>query len=151
VVPFQYTPTQLFSLRETTMHWEVRGHCMCKEMLVIPVNRVVDPKGLIGKNGGLRRRRGIRGPLTPQKKFQWSPNTTNGLFFTPPPHFSKFKYYIQTIFRTKRVCVLKAPCMYLCKSACMYICRQDITSIWKLDDSSVKQEHFHEFYQTRNI
>jgi hypothetical protein len=30
---------------------------MCNEMPVIPVNRVVDPKRRIGKNGGLRRRR----------------------------------------------------------------------------------------------
>jgi hypothetical protein len=35
---------------------------MCKEMLVIPVNRVVDTKRLIRKNGGgPRRRRGTRG------------------------------------------------------------------------------------------
>jgi hypothetical protein len=33
---------------------------MCKEMLVIPVNRVVDKKRMIGKNGGPRRRRGTR-------------------------------------------------------------------------------------------
>jgi hypothetical protein len=31
------------------------------EMSVIPVNRVVDPKGIIGKNRGLRRRKGTRG------------------------------------------------------------------------------------------
>jgi hypothetical protein len=35
---------------------KVIGHCMCKEMLVIPVNRVVDKKRLLGKNGGLGRR-----------------------------------------------------------------------------------------------
>jgi hypothetical protein len=29
---------------------------MCKDMLVIPVNKVVDPKRIIGKNGGPRRR-----------------------------------------------------------------------------------------------
>jgi hypothetical protein len=35
---------------------------MWKEMPVIPVSRVVDPKkDLIRKNGGLRRRRGTRG------------------------------------------------------------------------------------------
>jgi hypothetical protein len=34
---------------------------MCKEILVIPVNKVVDPKRIIGKNGGPRRRRGLRG------------------------------------------------------------------------------------------
>jgi hypothetical protein len=34
---------------------------MCKEMLVTPVDRVVDKKRIIGKNGGLRRRRGTRG------------------------------------------------------------------------------------------
>jgi hypothetical protein len=33
---------------------------MCKEMAVIPVNRVVDPKRIFGKNGGPRRRRGTR-------------------------------------------------------------------------------------------
>jgi hypothetical protein len=35
-------------------------------MPVIPVNRVVDKKRIIGKNGGPRRRRGTRGPLTPK-------------------------------------------------------------------------------------
>jgi hypothetical protein len=34
---------------------------MFKELLVIPVNKVVDPKRIIGKNGGQRRRRGTRG------------------------------------------------------------------------------------------
>jgi hypothetical protein len=34
---------------------------MCKEMLVILVNKVVDQKRIIGKNGGPRRRRGTRG------------------------------------------------------------------------------------------
>jgi hypothetical protein len=34
---------------------------MCKEMLVIPVDRVVDKKRIIGKNGGPRRREGTRG------------------------------------------------------------------------------------------
>jgi hypothetical protein len=34
---------------------------MCKELLVIPDNKAVDPKRKIGKNGGPRRRRGIRG------------------------------------------------------------------------------------------
>jgi hypothetical protein len=34
---------------------------MCKEMPVILVNKVVDPKTIIGKNGGHRRRRGTRG------------------------------------------------------------------------------------------
>jgi hypothetical protein len=31
--------------------------CMCKEMPVIPVNRLVDTKRIIGKNGGPRRQR----------------------------------------------------------------------------------------------
>jgi hypothetical protein len=35
---------------------------MCKEMTVIPVDKVVDPKRIVGgKNGGPRRRRGTRG------------------------------------------------------------------------------------------
>jgi hypothetical protein len=34
---------------------------MCKEMPVIPVNSVVDTRRIIGKNGGLRRRRNTRG------------------------------------------------------------------------------------------
>jgi hypothetical protein len=37
---------------------------MCKEMPVIPVNRVVDPKRIIGKNGGPRWRRGTRGNVS---------------------------------------------------------------------------------------
>jgi hypothetical protein len=34
---------------------------MCKELLVILVNKVVDLKRIIRKNGGPRRRRGTRG------------------------------------------------------------------------------------------
>jgi hypothetical protein len=34
---------------------------MCKEIPAIPVNKVVDPKRIIGKNGGPRRRRGTWG------------------------------------------------------------------------------------------
>jgi hypothetical protein len=34
---------------------------MCKEMPVTLVNRVVDPKRIIRKNAGPRRRRGTRG------------------------------------------------------------------------------------------
>jgi hypothetical protein len=37
---------------------------MCKKFPVIPVNKVVDPKRIIGKNGGHRRRRGTRGLMT---------------------------------------------------------------------------------------
>jgi hypothetical protein len=36
---------------------------MCKEMPVIPVNKVVDPRRIIGKNEGPRRRKGTRGCL----------------------------------------------------------------------------------------
>jgi hypothetical protein len=42
---------------------------MCKEMPVIWVNRVVDKKRIIRKNGGPRRRRGTRRRLPPQKGF----------------------------------------------------------------------------------
>jgi hypothetical protein len=52
----------LFSLRKLPWDCEVRGHCKCKEMQAILVNRVVDKKRIIRKNGGLRRtRRGTRG------------------------------------------------------------------------------------------
>jgi hypothetical protein len=46
---------QKMSIRFST---GLRSHCTCKEMPVIPVNKVVDP---IRKNGGSRRRRGARG------------------------------------------------------------------------------------------
>jgi tetrahydromethanopterin S-methyltransferase subunit A len=41
---------QWFLLRKLPCNWEVRGHCMCKEMTAIPVNRVVDKKKIIKKN-----------------------------------------------------------------------------------------------------
>jgi hypothetical protein len=41
---------------------------MCKELPVIPVNKVVDQKRIIGKNGGPRRRRGTRGRLPPKRR-----------------------------------------------------------------------------------
>jgi hypothetical protein len=34
---------------------------MCKELPVILVNKVMNPKRIIRKNGGLRRRKGTRG------------------------------------------------------------------------------------------
>jgi hypothetical protein len=44
---------------------------MCKELLVIPVNKVVDPERIIRKNGAPRRRRRHKGLLTQNcKKLQ---------------------------------------------------------------------------------
>jgi hypothetical protein len=40
---------------------------MCKELLVILVDRVVDKKRKFGKNGEPRRRERHKGSLTPQK------------------------------------------------------------------------------------
>jgi hypothetical protein len=40
---------QVFSWGKLPCACEVRGHCMQKEMPVIPVNRVVDKKIIFGK------------------------------------------------------------------------------------------------------
>jgi hypothetical protein len=45
---------------------------MCKEMPFIPVNRVVNKKIIIGKNGGLRRRIGTREYCPPPKKSKFT-------------------------------------------------------------------------------
>jgi hypothetical protein len=42
-------------------HVTKKSKAMCKEMLVILVNRVVVTKRIFGTNGGPRRRRGTRG------------------------------------------------------------------------------------------
>jgi hypothetical protein len=44
---------------------------MCKELLVIPVNRMVDKKRIIRKNGGPKRRKSTKGcsPHTQQKQY----------------------------------------------------------------------------------
>jgi hypothetical protein len=50
---------------------------MCKEMPVIPVNKVVDPKRIIEKNGGPRRR-----SLTPppkKTKNGWIPKSLSNI------------------------------------------------------------------------
>jgi hypothetical protein len=47
--------SKMFSLRKLICNCEVRGHIMCKEMPVIPVNRAVYKIRIIGKNGGPRR------------------------------------------------------------------------------------------------
>jgi hypothetical protein len=44
---------------------------MCKEMPVIPVNKAVDPKRIIRKNGGPGRRRGTRGCKKVAKLPHW--------------------------------------------------------------------------------
>jgi hypothetical protein len=41
---------------------------MYKEMLIIPINKVGDPKRIIGKNGGPRMSRGTRGYWPKQTK-----------------------------------------------------------------------------------
>jgi hypothetical protein len=40
---------QLLSFRKLPCNCEVGGYCLCKEMPVILVNRVVDKKRIIGK------------------------------------------------------------------------------------------------------
>jgi hypothetical protein len=43
-----------------------RGHCMCKEMPVIPVNKVVDPKRIIRKKWRAKEEERHKGLLTPK-------------------------------------------------------------------------------------
>jgi hypothetical protein len=60
-----------FIWRPLPCDWEVRGHCMSKEMPGIPVNRVADKRSIRGKNRGPGRRRGTRGccpPAPPPQK-----------------------------------------------------------------------------------
>jgi hypothetical protein len=45
---------KLFSLRKVPCNCEVRGHCIRKEIQVIPVGRVVDKKRIIGKKWKVR-------------------------------------------------------------------------------------------------
>jgi hypothetical protein len=57
---------------------------MCKEMSIFPVNREVDPKRIIGKNGGPRRRRGTRGRRQKRIK-KLFPGDQTIYFITPDP------------------------------------------------------------------
>jgi hypothetical protein len=50
---------------------------MCKELLVIPVNKVVDPKRIIGKNGGLKEEERHKGSLTQKNVYVF---TQTGIF-----------------------------------------------------------------------
>jgi hypothetical protein len=43
---------------------KVRGHCMCKELPVILVNKVVDPKRIIGKKWRAKEEERHKGSLT---------------------------------------------------------------------------------------
>jgi hypothetical protein len=54
----------MFSLRKLPYYCEVRAYYMCKEMAVIPVNRVVDKKIIIGKKWRAKEEEGYKGPLT---------------------------------------------------------------------------------------
>jgi hypothetical protein len=51
-------------------------------MRVILVNKVVDPKRIIGKNGGPRRRRGTRGHCPPPKKNDYPLTFCNIVIFS---------------------------------------------------------------------
>jgi hypothetical protein len=54
---------------------------MCKEMLVIPVDRVVNKKRIIGRSGGPRRRRGTRGRRPPKMYINLVKNFTIQVYF----------------------------------------------------------------------
>jgi hypothetical protein len=51
---------------------EARGHCVCKEMPVIPVNTVVDKKIIIGSTRRKWRHKGSLTPLPPKKRRVWT-------------------------------------------------------------------------------
>jgi hypothetical protein len=48
---------------------EVRGHCICKELPVILVNKVVDPKRIIGKKWRAEEEERHKGSLTQKSHF----------------------------------------------------------------------------------
>jgi hypothetical protein len=63
---YQYDQTNRFeSSWDITCHLEVRGHYTCKEMPVIPVNKVVDKKSIIGKTYMAQEVERHKGFLTP--------------------------------------------------------------------------------------
>jgi hypothetical protein len=49
---------KMLSLRKLPGNCEVRANCICQELPVILVNRAVDKKRMIRKNGWPRRRKG---------------------------------------------------------------------------------------------
>jgi hypothetical protein len=51
---------------------------MCKEMLVIPVNKAVDPKRIIGKKWRAKEEETHKGSLTPQKILKMDPRAKLG-------------------------------------------------------------------------
>jgi hypothetical protein len=68
-VPSIHVSSRCNTERLPILSWncEVRGHCMCKEMPAILVDRVVDKKRLIGKNLGPR----SWPPPPPKKPAPW--------------------------------------------------------------------------------
>jgi hypothetical protein len=80
---------------------------MPKEMPVIWVNRVVDKKRIIRKNGGFRRRRGTRRSL-PQQRFAMVPfnSVYGGQCYHP-----QFSAVFSNFPRKKRVTFLKPNVM----------------------------------------
>jgi hypothetical protein len=48
---------------------EVRGHCICKELPVILVNKVVDPKRIIGEKWRAEEEERHKGSLTQKSHF----------------------------------------------------------------------------------
>jgi hypothetical protein len=52
---------------------------MCKELLVIPVNKVVDPKRIIGKKWRAEEEERHKGLLTPQKMSAIGPKCICGI------------------------------------------------------------------------
>jgi hypothetical protein len=58
---------------------------MCKEMPVIPANRVLDPKRIIGKNGGGRQ----KGSLTGLPDFSWYKIPKRGKIYQMTTKYTK--------------------------------------------------------------
>jgi hypothetical protein len=105
---------------------------MCKEMLVIPVNRVVDMKIIIRKNGGPWRRRGTRGcfQLTSQYQTRLILHLRKKIFSSHNQHLT----YI-SIFSNVVTPLLRLISMYIFWSIFNYVIPQSLKTNFEFNSS----------------
>jgi hypothetical protein len=93
--------TKNFYLRILPCGCEVRGHYMCKEMPVIPIDMVMDEKIIVRNCGGPRRRRGTRGRWPQKDQIRQTPGLALRFILTKS---SAPKFYFPLYPRAVPVC-----------------------------------------------
>jgi hypothetical protein len=111
---------QLFTLSKLSCDREVRGHGKCKEMPVIPVNRVVGTKRIIRKNGWPRWRK-HKGSLTKKNLSVWT-YTSGSTSYLSKKYVLLYSLDFANLSKTQSII---STYVYVCMTVGRYVCTRN--------------------------